>query len=70
MESGITVDERAKASKRADEKITTAPAAPAAPAPATNTITWTEANRRYTLTGLLTTRQLEEIKARLMRMRR
>jgi hypothetical protein len=70
MESGITLDERAKASKRADEKITTAPAAPAAPPPPTNTITWTEANRRYTLTGLLTTRQLEEIKARLMRMRR
>jgi hypothetical protein len=56
MESGISLDQRAK---RAEAKKDS-----------TNTITWSEGNRRYTLTGPLSTRQLDEIKTRLMRMRR
>jgi len=56
MESGISLDQRAK---RAEAKKDS-----------TNTITWSEGNRRYTLTGPLSTKQLDEIKTRLMRTRR
>ncbi len=82
MESGIALDQRAKAeakkdsavvstaTKRADDKILAAPAPPMAMARPNNTITWTQGNRRYTLTGPLSTRQLDEIKTQLMRIRR
>jgi hypothetical protein len=35
-----------------------------------NTISWTDHGRRYTLTGRLTTRELDVLKTRLMKMRR
>lgn len=47
---------------------TTAAAAP--PRVSNNTITWRDGNRRYSLTGPLSTRELEAIKAQLMKTRR
>jgi len=45
-------------------------APPAAPMLPLNTISWTDRGKRYTLTGRLTTKDLEGIKARLMQARR
>ncbi len=45
-------------------------APPAAPMLPFNTISWTDRGKRYTLTGRLTTKDLEGIKARLMQARR
>lgn len=66
--SGVTL--------RATAKTDRAAAAPApmvmsaAARPQINTISWSDLNRRYTLSGPLKPRELEAIKARLMKMRR
>jgi hypothetical protein len=63
------------ASQRAKKAVDSRDASPqttASPAPAkvpNNTITWREGNRRYSLTGPLSTAQLEVIKAQLMKTR-
>jgi hypothetical protein len=44
-------------------------AAATAPPP-TNTISWVDGNRRYTLTGPLPQKELEAIKLKLMKMRK
>jgi hypothetical protein len=38
--------------------------------PQINTISWSDQNRRYTLSGPLTPAELETIKARIMKLRR
>ena len=45
-------------------------AATSTPAPAINTIVWTDGNHHYTLSGPLAPKELEALKPRIMRMRR
>jgi hypothetical protein len=68
----LTADEKAK--DKSSDRAAAAPAprvmrATAAPPPI-NTISWSDQNRRYTLSGPLKPAELEAIKARLMKMRR
>jgi anti-sigma factor RsiW len=62
---------------RRDERASKAAAAPSPPPPApsaqarqVNTLSWTDRGRRYTLTGPLTTSELEALKTRLIATRR
>ena len=71
-EKDLIADEKAK--DKSSDRAAAAPAprvmrAMAAPPPI-NTISWSDQNRRYTLSGPLKPAELEAIKARLMKMRR
>lgn len=63
-------NQRAKKAVDSRESAPQAASAPALPRAPTNTIAWREGNRRYSLTGPLSIRQLEAIKAELMKTRR
>jgi hypothetical protein len=69
------VPEPENAARRADKAaahtaMPSAPAPPPIPKQMINTISWTDRGRSYTLSGPLTTKELEAFKARLMAMRR
>lgn len=61
-------DERAANAMIVQSAPATAPSVPARQA--TNTITWTDRGRKYTLSGPLSTKDLEALKAKLMATRR
>jgi hypothetical protein len=65
--SGVTMQKAAKVDSRA---VPTPMAVSTTMRPPINTISWTDLNRRYTLTGPLTPKELEAIKARLIKTRR
>ncbi|HUQ19527.1 MAG TPA: carboxypeptidase-like regulatory domain-containing protein [Gemmatimonadaceae bacterium] len=62
--------QRAKQSVAAKDSARPTASTPAPPRVPNNTITWRNGNRRYSLTGPLSTRQLEAIKTQLMKTRR
>jgi hypothetical protein len=65
--SGVTL----RANAKTDRAAAPAPTVMSAAArPQINTISWSDSNRRYTLSGPLKPSELEVIKARLMKMRR
>jgi hypothetical protein len=72
VEAATESDFAAQRMQAAAAKDSAAPtaSAPAPPRAQTNTIKWRNGNRRYSLTGPLSVRQLEAIKAQLMKARR